>query len=503
MDADVIVIGAGPSGLTLASEVALSGAKVLVLEKRVGVVESRAGTLVPRVLELFDARGVADRLIVKAGQVQRWPFSGGHIWAGLKPVEWRHIDSRFGITLVCPQNLTEEVLVEVVRERHAEVRFGHEVQTLSETDNGVAVEVLAGGTQRRLSARYLIGADGPRSTVRKALRLPFEGTAPTFTGIIADFELPFPFGSGMKSVDNEFGWGLALPFGKNATRITMVHAERRYAPKDEPVTIEEYTRCLRDIFGTDFGIKKLKWSSRYSDQLRIIPSFRHGRIFMIGESARIHYPASGVGMNFCIQDSFNLGWKLGYVLRGDADPRILDTYDSERRPVALELLRSVRAQIAMQFNFTPDGIAQKREFENRLLPLAEVNRKIGLELNGVEHPYPCAPGAHPLTGFRVPDLDLLLLNGRVTRIGELLRDQKFLLLDLSGTAAFAALEIGDAPVNVIEAFAGRRAPEHVKIKALLIRPDAYVAWATDTAPTASLAWKALSAWLKFPVEEMA
>jgi len=503
MDADVIVIGAGPSGLTVASEIALSGAKVLVIEKRTGVVESRAGTLVPRVLELFDARGVADRLIVKAGQVQRWPFSGSHIWAGLKPVEWRHIDSRFGITLVCPQNLTEEVLVEVVRERNAEVRFGQEVESLSETEHGVALDVVAGSTRKRLTARYLIGADGPRSTVRKALRLPFEGTAATFTGIIADFELPFPFSSGMKSFDNEFGWGLALPFGRNTTRISIVHAERRSAPKDEPVTVEEYTRCVREIFGTDFGIKKLKWASRYSDQLRIIPRFRRGRIFMIGESARIHYPASGVGMNFCIQDSFNLGWKLGYVLRGDADPRILDTYDSERRPVALELLRSVRAQVALQFNFTPDGVAQKRDFESRLLPMPEVNRKIGLELNGVEHPYPAAPGSHALTGGRVSDLDLILLNGRMTRIGELLRDQKFLLLDLSGTAAFASLEVGDAPVNVVEAFAGRRPAEYLKIKALLIRPDAYVAWATEAVPNASLAGQALSAWLKLQVEEMA
>lgn len=109
-------------------------------------------------------------------------------------------------------------------------------------------------------------------------------------------------------------------------------------------------------------------------------------MFLVGESARIHYPASGVGMNFCIQDAFNLGWKLAAVINEHAGPALLTTYEAERRPVAEALLRSVAAQCSVQFDFTPEGVAFKRMFERDLLPIPEVNRRIGLELNGLSFP---------------------------------------------------------------------------------------------------------------------
>lgn len=498
MDADVIVVGAGPSGLTVASELALAGVSVIVLERRTGVVESRAGTLIPRVLELYDARGVADRLVRKALSLQKWPFTPGHIWSGLKPVEWRHLHSRYDFTLIVPQNHSEEVLLGWCAECGADVRFGREVVGLGTTDDGVWVEVTENGKVKKLRARYLVGADGSRSIVRKRLDIPFEGTPTSFTGVLGDLALDFPFAGTMKSVDSPNGWGLALHFGEGKTRIGFVHAERRSAAKEEPITIDEYTQCLRDIFGDDFGVKEFVWASRFTNQLRVVPSFRYGRAFLVGESSRIHYPSSGVGMNFCIQDAFNLGWKLANVVKEAAPAQTLDTYDQERRPVALEFLQGVREQCAMQFDFTPGGLAHRQHFERELLPIPEVNRRIGLQLSGLTHAYPTADGDHQLAGCRALDIDVILRDGKFSRLAELLRDQKFVLLDLSGTSAFADLELGAAPIKLVEA-QGVRMPNEVRaVKAMLVRPDAYVAWATDLAPSVTSARKAISRWLKIP-----
>jgi 2-polyprenyl-6-methoxyphenol hydroxylase-like FAD-dependent oxidoreductase len=495
MDADVIVVGGGPSGLTIAGELAVAGIRVVVLERRTEVTKSRAGTLLPRVLELFDARGIADRFIRTAKSLQDWPFNLGHIWSGLKPVDWRHLNSRYGFTLIMPQHLTEEVLLQWCREEGADARFGHEVTELGAAGDHVFVDVSDAGKRQRLTAKFLIGADGSRSTVRKRLGMPFEGTPATFTGVLGDLPIDFPFPGRMKSVDSPYGWGLALHFGPGRTRIGFVHAERRSAPKDEPVTIEEYTRCVREIFGSDFAVKELVWSSRFTDQMRIVPSLRQGRVFMLGESSRIHYPASGVGMNFCIQDAFNLGWKLGYVLKGHAASELLDTYDRERRPVALELLRSVREQCAMQFNFTLDGIELRRHFESCLLPMPELNRRLGLELNGLSFPYSSAPGSHPLVGQACPDIDLILTNGKLSRIGEQLVSQQFLLLDLSGSGAFTDLRFSSPALKVIAAQGVRLPAEAQAIKAMLVRPDAYVGWATESQPSVADARTEVARWL--------
>ena len=478
VEADVVVVGGGPSGLTLAAEVAAGGHRVVVVERRANVVESRAGTILPRVLELFDSRGVADRFIQAARRIRHWPFNPFHIWAGLQPVEWRHLDSRYGYTMFIPQNFTEEVLEKWAGEKGAEVRMAHDVRSVEVTKEGIAVRAVGpDGENLRIRAQYLVGADGARSTIRKSLNLPFEGHGATFSGIIADVVMDWPFAAGIKMVDNHLGWSTCFPFGERIVRFSIVHAERRRAERNDPFEANEVETCIRDIYGDGLAIERVAWASRFTDQMRIVPNLQLGRAFLVGEAARIHYPASGVGMNFCVQDAFNLGWKLSYVLSGHAPAELLSTYDAERRPVALELLSSVREQSELQFKFNEEGIAHKRNFERHVLPNPEVNQRIGRELNGIQTPYPRPADAHPFVGLPVRDIDLVLLDGTVTRLAELLHDQKFLLLDMSGSRALQALADRWPSLKVVEAKGLRLSGEEEKLKALLVRPDAYVAWA--------------------------
>jgi 2-polyprenyl-6-methoxyphenol hydroxylase-like FAD-dependent oxidoreductase len=483
--AEVIVVGGGPSGLTTASELALAGVRVTVLERRTQPVESRAGTILPRVLELLDARGLADRFIERARAIKENPLIPVHIWAGMQPVHWHHLGSRFGFRLIVPQNLTEEILLERVREQGVDVRHGVTVQSVSSGPTGVEVVATTdGGDQFELSARYVVGADGGRSVARRESGIGFEGHGATFTGIVADLRAERLGDDWRLMTDNEHGWLTSFPFGQDGERVVrfnLVHAERRYAPQSEPVTEEEVRRCLRDIAGRDIEFDGLHGAARFTDAHRLATVFRKDRILLVGESARIHYPSSGVGMNFCLQDAFNLGWKLAAVVNGHADESLLDTYEEERRPVAQELLRSVAAQCALQFNFTAEGIALKRMFQTHLLPLPEVNRRIALELNGLTFPYPSPPGSHPLTGHRAPDLELVTRDG-VRRLGELLRDQRFLLVDCTGGDGYAWVDTAGLPLRTVSGAAVLTGPQLRPIQSLLIRPDAYVAWADEQTP---------------------
>lgn len=499
MDADVIVIGAGPSGLTTAAELAMQGARVIVLERRTAPVQSRAGTVLPRVLELLDYRGHADRFIGRAAAIRKNPFLLFHIWAGMQPVHWRLLDTEFPYRLILPQSVTEEVLGEIVSEASVPVLRGQTVVALSQDADSASVTAEdEDGARRTWKARYVVGADGGRSAVRTLAGIPFEGHDGTFTGIIVDLPLDMKWPAGRGMADNEHGWGASFPFGADGTttRFNLVHAERRYADKAEPVTVDEVRSCIRDIFGLDLEFDRLLWASRFTDSMRVAGTLHADRVFLVGESARIHYPASGVGMNFCIQDAFDLGWKLGRVVSGASPASILDTYEADRRPVIDGLLESVKAQCAIQFDFTAEGIAFRRMFARDILPLESANREIGLQLNGLSTAYTTARAGAEGAGRPIPPLSLRTTEGQFSS-AQLLREGELLLLDLTGDGKFEGLQ--SPGLKIVSGVLPNPPEQWRTLTAALVRPDGFVHWTTternlDDATVREV----LSDWIELP-----
>ncbi len=477
--ADVVVIGGGPAGLTVAAEAARAGARVTLLETRTGDTHSRAGVIQPRVLELLAARGLMGEFRA-AAQEWRPDFEVPlYMYAGLLGLRYDQLDSAFPYALILPQMTTERLLGEWAAREGVDVRRGVTYQSHQESADGVVVAARdAQGRPVEVAGAYLVGADGARSQVRAAAGIPFEGRPTQMTAVAVDADLAFPWHASMQMKRNEHGWVLSYPFGERTTRFIIVAEGRRHVPKHEPVTMDEVRQSLRLIFGADFGVTSAKWISRYGDAHRMVPEFRRGRVLLVGEATRVHYPASGIGMNYCIQDSFNLGWKLGWVAAGRAPDALLDSYHDERHPVLRQLMDDVAAQCALHFDFSPGGMALKDFVQHELIPIPEVNAVLRDRLSGFRTTYHRDDDPHPADGARVGDFAVDSPLGAAYT--EVAARSGFVLADAPTAGGERTLPEAITAVTSAQA---RLPRELAGVASVLIRPDAYVARAWDTRPS--------------------
>ncbi|MGV9316247.1 FAD-dependent monooxygenase [Streptomyces sp. NPDC003691] len=495
-DTDVVIAGAGPTGLMLACELRLAGADVVVVERlaeRTG--ESRAGGLHSRTLEVLDQRGVLDRFLALGELTPVGHFSG--LW-----LDFDGLESRQPLPLTILQDTVERLLEEWSAELGVRMRRAAEVCEVGQDPGGVTVGIrTASPAPAALRARYLVGCDGGRSTVRKLSGIGFPGTPATMTALLGDVELPglpedFVF---MRRCPEGHYSAIALEPGWH--RVITSEYDRAADP-DEPPTYEKLRESLVRLAGTDFGMRNPRWISRFGDAARQADRYRNGRVLLAGDAAHIHYPAGGQGLNLGVQDAVNLGWKLASVVLGRAPDSLLDSYHTERHPVAERVLHNTRAQAALARPGTDTDAL--REVFGSLMVFDDVNRALRNAITALDVRYPAA-GTHPLAGRRVPDAGLKTSGGTV-RVHELLHAARPVLLDLHGDAGPAAVARGWADrVDLVEARAEDEywaVPDAGRIPApagLLIRPDGHVAWAADAgAPGRSALRAALGTWFGPP-----
>ncbi|AEV86591.1 2-polyprenyl-6-methoxyphenol hydroxylase [Actinoplanes sp. SE50] len=377
MTYDVIVAGAGPTGLMLAGELALGGARVAVLERlaaRTG--QSKALNLQPRSAEVLASRGLLDDILVQAPAL----LPHGH-FAGI-PLDYSTLDTPYPFQVGIPQARVEERLAAWATSLGAELRYGTAVTTFAQDDGGVTVD----GER----AAYLVGCDGARSVVRKQAGVDFVGRDARVCALVADvtlagdgpagWELPAPKGDGMLTV---------LPLGDGVFRMLAAGPVQAAAGRDDPIPDSE----LADALARDgLTLDAVRWASRFTDATRQAARYRRGRILLAGDAAHIHSPAGGQGLNLGLQDAFNLGWKLAEVIRGESGDALLDTYHAERHPVAARVLQASRAQGVLYI--ADDDVLALRAMVTEFVDTQALARRVA----GLDH------------GDRIPGLDLTRLH---------------------------------------------------------------------------------------------
>lgn len=478
---EVAVVGAGPTGLMLACELALSGVTCTVLERRARPrTDSRAISMHARSLELLDLRGLAGRFTDAGIALPTFPL-------GLKGagIDFGRLDSDFPYLLGIPQSRIEELLAERALELGVNLRWSTEVTGISQDGDGVTVTL--GDTVERYA--YVTACDGIRSFVRRALGVPFPGFANPGSVSLADVHL-----DGLAMTDSygdltDAGMLLVFPFRDGSCRVVLYDYARADVPADEPVTLPEVRDGIRRITGQDLRPRDLRWSGRYRSESRQVPCYRVGRVLFAGDAAHTHSPAGAQGLNTGLQDSFNLGWKLAATLRGDAPGWLLDSYHAERHPVGAAVLALTGRQFKLNTARTAHRKLLRWAAERLIAPLPPVQDRLARAYSGVSIAYPPAgPGAHPLTGTRLPR-GALHSRDRSLRLAGFFHDARFVLLTRATHPG--PLPAAVRPVAYTTVRAGKLP------RAALVRPDGYIAWASDT-PGRAETLAAVGAWVAAP-----
>jgi len=483
---DVVVVGAGPVGLLLAIELTLGGADVIVLERlsapNLGI---KAPSVGPLGAEAMERRGMGaalaeaeDRTFAAMGQAgeamrARMFRSRGHF--ALLPIR-SDVEPERRMRWVDQQSL-EAILGERAAALNIEVRRGCEVTHFKEHAQGVAVGWIAPTGPDHARCSWLVGCDGGRSSIRKLAGFAFTGAPPSLTMYQCVLDLDHP--ERLPRYVTRTSEGVLIN-GPRPRRIGLHDFSGPPADREAPVTREEVEAVLRRISGADVRVTAIEQANRFTDTARLVDTYRQGRVLLAGDAAHVHSPVGGQGLSLGLVDAANLGWKLAAVVRGDKPDSLLDSYTSERRPVAEAVLANTLAQIALM---RPDPRSNAmRDIFATLLELDDVNVHIDGLMSGLSTRYDLGSlraEVGRLTGDRVVGgADV-----RTSLFAEM-ADGDGILLDTSPDGRAAGLVSGFTHVRCVRADTG---------PSMLIRPDGCIAWVGDAGDVAGLV-DALERW---------
>jgi 2-polyprenyl-6-methoxyphenol hydroxylase-like FAD-dependent oxidoreductase len=489
---DVLVVGAGPTGLTLACDLARRGVAVRIVDQAPEFPRgSRGKGLSPRSQEVFDDLGIVDRLLTcGVTHLPHRKYSGAEVIAETDP----HADQvvtpaiPYPVGLLIPQWQVEQALRERLADFSITVEPGAELLDFTQDTDGVTATV----ANTRIRARYLVGCDGGHSTVRKELGLRLHGQTPdTQLMAVGDVEVD---GLGRDAWHQWFADdGAIMLCPLPCTDAFQVQASHEFAPDGTPLapTLETFQRTFDRVAGiAGVRLHDLTWRSTYRVNVRMVDRLHVGRVFLAGDAAHVHPIAGGLGMNSGVQDAYNLGWKLGLVLSGHATPGLLHTYDEERLPIASWLLdiTSERLDAVLAAIKEPgggvDAVASPELTQLQLgYRWSRQSRGTASRSHGL-HPgdrAPDAPCRDPFTGTQI-------------RLFDLFRGPHFTLLGLGARSGTAPSELTSdivqpcmiGPGGGLVDDAGHVADAYGQDALILVRPDGYIGLIADAGNAAAV-----------------
>ncbi|POM22539.1 3-(3-hydroxy-phenyl)propionate/3-hydroxycinnamic acid hydroxylase [Actinomadura rubteroloni] len=450
MSTAVVIVGAGPVGLALACELGAAGVAATVLERRDGTdLRSPGMAINGAVVELLEQRGLLEPLRQYAMDLPAAHFS--NLWLDLAPVLAEHPPS-----MIVPQWRIERHLEARARELGVTVVRGAEVTGLEQDDDAVTVTCNGGET---LTASYVVGCDGPDSTVRRLAGIGFPLRDAKFYGLLGDIEadfadlLPEQVGASYSPVGGTYAGTPAEP---GVWRINTAEWGVAPADPDAPVTLDELNDRVERLTGTRFKKATARWLVRTRNPTANADAYRSGRVFLAGDAAHVFFPFNGQRLSAGFHDASNLGWKLAAEIGGWAPDGLLDTYHGERHPVGRWICVNVQAQEALAA--PPESAQPLRELFAALIALPDTNRFLAETVMGLGVRYPLGgEGAHPLVGRR---LRVELEPGRGA------------LLDFGGGVPDGALDGRRDRVDLVV----REPLPGADVPAALVRPDGHVVW---------------------------
>ena len=472
MDTDVAVVGGGPVGMLLATELARLGVRTLVLERlAVPTGESKAGTLHARTAQTLDRRGLLEAVQPGPGLARTAPGRPVRFhFAGMFDLDLSRVVTEGPALVGSPQAYAEEVFAELALRLGARIERDSEVTGLEQEADHVRLSVTSGAATRTVTASWVVGTDGARSTVRRLAGIPFTGTPATLSALMGEVRLTDLPDAPQGWIRTPRGWTMvwANPYG--LSRVATYDFRGPHPDRHSPVTLDELNDEMDRIIGRHVPMDSPRWLTRFTDAALQAEEYRRGRVLLAGDAAHVHVPAGGQGLNLGLQDAVNLGWKLAAEVAGNAHEDLLDSYHRERHPVAARVLENVRAQVALM---NPDpAVDSLRELFRELMHLDDVNVRLSGMISGADIAYDLGEPGDAFAGTFAPDLRLKTADDSV-RLAELLRGGRAVFLDLADRSELRAVtEEWGGLVDVVRA----DPEERVNAEALLVRPDGYLAF---------------------------
>ncbi|KAJ5280078.1 monooxygenase [Penicillium angulare] len=481
---DVVIAGAGPVGLMLATELQLQGARTLVLERRASYdLSVKAGGINTASVEALERRGLLPAL-----QATRQSFFMGankEVGAKMSPyaasvghfggihVPARPVDQddpllrgrgQDGWYLMLPQVELEKILFSRALDLGVEIWRDAAVEEFEEDEGGVTVQINGQG-KREVRGQWLVGCDGGHSLVRMMAGIDFPGTDPKITGRAATVEI-----EGAENLEE--GWQYTSKgvyvYGPMPGRVRTVEFDGPPPDKNAPVTAEEMESSLRRVSGQDIRINSVSGGTRFTDNARQASTYRRGRVFLCGDAAHVHSPFSGQGLNMGLGDAVNLGWKLAATVQGWAPKNLLETYTLERHPVGVHVLDWTRAQVAVMRG-DPDACAL-RKITTDLLGTKDGATHYVKQISGLWQRYD--HGDDAMVGMTIPRIQM----NDGTCLTDYFHDGRAVLFDLVGNDELATLAgKHTGRLRLVQATS-----KDAEVDALFVRPDGFVAWAATS-----------------------